>query len=146
MNFKLIRITYTNFLHRSDFLCFLFMTYWWIWEVIHQTWGRVTDIQTFEKWVKKKQSAASLKFMIIRIAYLNLLHGDEFFCFLSINHEWIWQYFTKAVVVRNSMSCRESCFIAWAGLKLITVWWCYPAYTLYQVIWWRNSEDWDEKF
>ena len=33
--------------------------------------------------------------MIIRITYPNLLHGNDFVCFVFMNYEWIWQYVVK---------------------------------------------------
>ena len=36
--------------------------------------------------LREVQSKGSLNFMIIRITYLNLLHGIDFLCFLSMNY------------------------------------------------------------
>ena len=35
-NVMLIKIRYPNHRHGSDFRCFLFMNYWWVWEAIWQ--------------------------------------------------------------------------------------------------------------
>ena len=39
LHFMIIRVTYPNFLHATDFLCFLFMTYQWFWEFLFQNVG-----------------------------------------------------------------------------------------------------------
>ena len=37
----------------------------------------------------ENQSRSSPNFMIIRITYPNLLHGNDFLCFLFMNYSWI---------------------------------------------------------